>query len=98
MEVIRVCLNSSNEQIRIDTVRMVPKRSRVTLITKNVAPVFHRKLDTTLLYGPADRTVASFECYGDFTAVDGTNYDYATWTTPSVRVDMSDLPDVGDDV
>lgn len=103
LEVQRIYLNSAGDTIRIDEIFMNPTVS--TTAVGAVTRTYRRDLKTSLvLEGGANRTVSSIQIITsansyDYNASLPANYNWVEWTTISnSRCNMSDLPQIGDDV
>lgn len=106
MEITRSYYNSS-ELIRIDKIYM-RQRSNFGAIIRYQEPtpkfIYIRKVVTTRLNSTGTtRTVDAIEVIGDYDTIEASTGDYA-WASLTVgdssiiRVDMSDLPGIGDTV
>jgi hypothetical protein len=108
MELIRVYKNDT-DTIRIDVLSVSGSSSlgRVATFTADNGDSLRigpRKKTTQLIHSTGvARTIDGIEIIGDYDAIDTVsgNYTYATKTLGSgqvVRIDMSDLPQLGDSV
>ena len=103
LQLNRVYKNSAGEEIRIDVISLRRKRNRIVkvgLMETGAADVFVRDVNKMNMHVSADRTVTSIELIGNYDTAETSSGDYlwASWTSPSARVDMSDLPAVGDSI
>ena len=100
----RLCNNANGETLRTDTVTMVEKSS--TLAQSHTAMTWKREVATSLSPSPlvGDNTISTIQVIGNFdskdSSSDGYNYYYnwVAWTAPAVRINLSDLPQIGDTV
>lgn len=103
LQVNRIYKNAAGEEIRIDTISLSRKRSRIVkadFMETGAADVFERSVNKLKLHVSADRTVTEIELIGDFDTVETSsgNFLWAAWDSPVARVNMSDLPAITDDV
>ena len=104
-EITRIYKNSDDEELRVDTIKMVPKYNTMAFIEPkiNIIP-YKRELNKTILNTTITRTISSIEIIGDYDSceTDSNDYLYAIWNnnsgTEMIRCNMSDLPGVGDSV
>lgn len=98
MELTRQYKNNAGDDLRIDVIQMIRKQN--TIASKATTHTFKRIIKIRPVYNTsvADREVAEIEVIGDFTNFDTVNFAWATWDAPDGRVDMSDLPSVGDTI
>jgi hypothetical protein len=98
MEVIRQYKNASDEDLRVDQIRMV-RRSN-TISKDKAGHTFRRELKVTWFHGPVDRDIAVIEVVGDYTSIETATGDFkwTRWTSPPGICDMSDLPEIGDTI
>lgn len=96
----RIYRNASAQDLRVDTIVMVRKGH--VLVKDASEHTFSRDLRPLYLHnsGVADRVVAEIEIVGNFNDLEAStgNYLWATWNSPSARLNMSDLPIIGSTV
>lgn len=105
LEITRIYKNSSDEELRIDTIIMEQNMNTMSFIErKKAAMTYKRRVTKTTLNTTATRTVASIELIGTYDSCETSSNDflYAIWNDASgsemIRCNMSDLPGVGDSV
>jgi len=98
MEIVRQYKNASDEDLRVDQIRMIRRNNTISKDKAN--HVFQRDLKTQWFHGPADRDVAVIEIVGDYNSIETSTGDFkwAKWTSPVGTCDMSDLPGIGDTI
>lgn len=99
LEVTRLYKNAGADILRVDSIYMDPTSN--TLNTGIGSKTYYRRLNSSYMYGPADRVVASIEVITSADDADtSTDIEWVEWTTRSqtIRCDMSDLPKVADTV
>lgn len=113
MHVIRIYANSTNETIRVDELHVDPSVNIGEIVRHTLSqtmPIQQSKriLKTTLVNGTSasylpDRIVTGIEVSGDYNDIEtiSGNYEWATKTLGNgslLRLNMSDLPGIGDTV
>lgn len=96
--IIRLYKNTDSVVLRTDRISMFPTHSGMTIPFDQMT--YRRSLVTENVMEVVDRTVAviSITSTADSYETSTGNYEWALWTTPGVRCDMKDLPEVGEDV
>lgn len=98
-QLTRLYRNSDDEDLRIDKINAVPRFDN--LITGSTGgQTYLREKTTTLIYGSSNRTVSEIQVIGDFDSVETSsgNFVWVSWDKPSIDMDLSDLPFVGDEI
>lgn len=103
LQITRIYKNAAGEELRIDTITLTRKRSRIVksgLMATGAPDVFERNVRIIKLYSSADREVSLIELIGNFNDTESVsgNYLWATFDSPVARVSMNDLPKKTDDV
>jgi hypothetical protein len=98
-QLTRVYRNSSDEDLRIDTITAVPRFDNF-VIGPTGGQTYLREKSTILIYGSANRTVSEIQVIGDFSSAETSsgNFIWVSWNKPSIDMDLSDLPFIGDEV
>ena len=96
LEIIRYYKNNGNDTLRVDTIHM--ERTNDPIARVMTEQTYARRLRVTQHHGPADRVIKTISMVGNYdtTETSSGNFLWATWTSPSAQVDMSDLPVVTD--
>lgn len=92
LQLVRRYYNGSSDLIREDAITML--RRTDTFVTGHSNPTWIREIRTTRYHIPLSRTVATIDVYGNYDDVEvySGNFLWAQWDSPSVYLDMSDLP------
>lgn len=99
LEVTRIYKNAASDILRVDSIYMDPTSN--TLNTGTSSRTYYRRLNTSYMYGPADRTVDAIEVVTSADSADTSDdIEWVEWTTRSqtIRCDMSDLPKTTDTI
>lgn len=113
LQVNRIYKNTDGNELRTDIISLNRKRDNIVVAankTNNSGYVYNRHVKTTYIHDNlvTDRDVASIQITGDYDEID-TNEDRAwvSWNLPTgednandkkTRLNMSDLPGIGDTV
>jgi hypothetical protein len=93
----RICYDSGGDVVCMHECTMTPRFSSVAsgLVFGRTTVTFVRDTKQTIVKAGA---IASIQLIGDFDDFDDTNYDSVTYTDIDLVVDLTDLPDVADNV
>lgn len=106
LEFSRIYKNSTEDTIRIDTIRMTPTQMPSTVaMNASFERTYARTVEKAIVLGAtSDRVVASVEIITDADQYEApgsgaVNYNWVAWTRlNNLRCNMSDLPQIGDTV
>jgi hypothetical protein len=99
MQLTRFYKNTDGADLRVDSITMVERKGPVSMVVTD-GRTYIREIKTTLFYGVADREITDIEVIGDFDSIETSSgsYSWASWERPSLDVDLSDLPYVGETI
>jgi thiamine pyrophosphokinase len=99
LQLTRFYKNTDGADLRVDTITLTEKYDNIC-VGANGGRVWVREVKKMNMYSATDREIATIEVFGDFDSVETStgSFIWASWNRPSVDLDMSDLPVVGETI